>query len=122
MIRTRIRELRLEVGLTQEQLAARLGVSQQTVSRMERIGTEIPVELALKICKFYDVNILYLTGESDERGSYGNIGQSRQRLENENEEIVAAYNLLSDYGKQSVNILLRGILKMEMDSNIKEKR
>lgn len=39
-IGTRVREKRVSRGLTQEQLAAKSGVSQPTISRIERDGCE----------------------------------------------------------------------------------
>lgn len=42
-----VRETRQEVGLTQEQLAAKLGVSYQSVNRWEN-GRAIPSPLAIK--------------------------------------------------------------------------
>lgn len=40
-IRVRIREVRVKLGLTQEQLAERLGVSQSSVSRLEARGRHV---------------------------------------------------------------------------------
>jgi len=52
-----LKALRKEKGLTQEQLAERLGVSARTVSRWET-GSNMPdISLLLEIAEFYDVSI-----------------------------------------------------------------
>lgn len=50
-------ELRKELGLTQEQLGEKIGVTNKTISRWET-GTYLPpVEMLLELSKLYDVSI-----------------------------------------------------------------
>jgi putative transcriptional regulator len=52
-IRNRIRELRVERGLTQEDLAQAVGVSRQSINSIER-GRYIPsLQLALRFARFF---------------------------------------------------------------------
>ena len=52
-----MRELRLDKGLTQEQLAERLGVSNRSVSRWEN-GNNLPdLSLLLELAKLYGVGV-----------------------------------------------------------------
>lgn len=52
-----LRELRLEAGITQEDLASELGVSNRSVSRWER-GTTMPdFTLLIEIAKRYDISV-----------------------------------------------------------------
>ena len=62
-----IREARTELGMTQKQLAEALGVTQATVSRMERDGTagkerEVPHKMKEAFCRLLDENGLQLQG------------------------------------------------------------
>jgi transcriptional regulator with XRE-family HTH domain len=63
----RIRCLREDRDLTQTQVAALLHVVQRTYSDYEIGRTRIPVESLITLAKFYDVNMDYICGVSDER-------------------------------------------------------
>jgi repressor LexA len=65
---SRLRELRRAKGLTQEDLAVRLGTSRSTVAGYEAPSKEREPDLAVvrKIAHLFDVTVDYLTGVSDE--------------------------------------------------------
>jgi len=53
----KIRMLRAEKGMTQEELAEKAGVTRQTIIAIEK-GKYVPsLELAFKICKVFDKKI-----------------------------------------------------------------
>ncbi len=53
----RVKELRKEKGITQEQLASELNVSRQTVNSIER-GRYVPsLELALQTARFFNCRV-----------------------------------------------------------------
>lgn len=52
-----ISELRRERGLTQEQLAEKLGISNKTISRWENGNYMPPVEMLMELSKFFEVSI-----------------------------------------------------------------
>lgn len=54
---SRLRELRLEGGLTQEELARGLGVSRQTIIAIERGKYDPSLRLALRIARFFDSTV-----------------------------------------------------------------
>lgn len=61
----RIRELRKNKSLSQEQLADKLGITKQAVSQMER-GTRKPSMTMLEaLCDFFNVSTDYLLGKED---------------------------------------------------------
>ena len=52
-----LKELRKEHGLTQEQLAEKLGVTNRTVSRWET-GTNVPdLDILIDLSEFYQVDV-----------------------------------------------------------------
>ena len=58
----RIRGLREDNDLTQEQLAKVLGTSQTMYARYERGANEIPVRHLCTLCWFYNVSADYFLG------------------------------------------------------------
>ena len=61
----RLKELRIEKRLSQEEVAKSIGVSQAAIARWER-GLQIPnVDYAVTIAKFFNVSTDYLLGVVD---------------------------------------------------------
>lgn len=65
VIHTRIRELRKERGLTQEQLGKVLGVVKSTISLYESGKSTPDDEIKIKIADYFDVSLDYLLGRSN---------------------------------------------------------
>ena len=66
----RLRGLREDKDLTQQNLANYLGCNQTTYSRYETGETNIPVDILKKIAIFYNVSIDYITGLTNEKKPY----------------------------------------------------
>ncbi len=58
----RIRDLREDKGLSQNDLAALLHVSQTTYSRYETGALDIPTQALIKLSAFYQVSVDYMLG------------------------------------------------------------
>lgn len=67
MLGNRIKLLREELGLKQEELAQKLSVSPSAIGMYERNLREPNNELTLKMCEFFGVSTDYLLGKSDIR-------------------------------------------------------
>lgn len=67
MLGARIKLLREELGLKQEELAKKLSVSPSAIGMYERDLREPNNELTLRIANFFNVSIDYLLGKSDAR-------------------------------------------------------
>ncbi len=65
-----IREIRQNYGYTQTQIAQILSVGQRTYSDYESGKIRIPVECVIKLAKFYNVDMNYITGVSQIRKPY----------------------------------------------------
>lgn len=61
----RMRELREDRDLTQEQIAQLLNTTQQTYSRYEQGINELPIRHLLTLCRFYKVSADYFLGLTD---------------------------------------------------------
>lgn len=66
----RIRDLRNDRGLTQEDVAKILNVSQNTYSQYEIGITRFPLDAVVKLAEFYGVSVDYLVGLTDEIKPY----------------------------------------------------
>ena len=58
----RMRNLREDNDLTQQQIAVLLGTSQTMYARYERGANEMPIRHLIKLAKYYDVSTDYLLG------------------------------------------------------------
>ena len=58
----RIRDLREDHDLTQQQVADALGTSQTMYARYERGANELPVRHLIPLCKLYGVSADYILG------------------------------------------------------------
>lgn len=66
----RIRDLRIDKGLTQEQIAKILHVSQNTYSQYEIGTSRYPLDAVVKLAEYYGVSVDYLVGLTDESAPY----------------------------------------------------
>lgn len=57
----RVKDLREDNDLSQEDIAKIIGTSQTQYSRWERGNRELPLHIAIMLAKFYKVSMDYLT-------------------------------------------------------------
>ena len=67
MVRNRVKELRKERRLRQEELAGRINISQQTVSRIENGDNALAADILMSLANYFDVSIDYILYRSDSR-------------------------------------------------------
>lgn len=65
-----IRNLRIDNGYTQKQIAAYLGISQNTYSQYEVGVLNYSVDTLEKLADFYGVSVDYLLGRNGEKKPY----------------------------------------------------
>ena len=61
----RLRDLREDNDLTQSQLVEKLNMHKTTYTNYEQGKRDLPLEVAIKIAKFYGVSLDYLAGITD---------------------------------------------------------
>lgn len=66
----RLKDLREDKDLKQEEIAKILFTTQTQYSRWERGEYEIPLNLIIKLAKFYDVSIDYIVGLTNDKRKY----------------------------------------------------
>ncbi|NJE02285.1 helix-turn-helix transcriptional regulator [Thermococcus sp. JdF3] len=69
-MKNRLRELREELGITQEELAKALGVTRQTIIAIEKGRYDPSLRLAFKIARFFGVKIedVFIYGGDGDEG------------------------------------------------------
>lgn len=66
----RIRNIRIDRGLTQEDVAKLLNVKQNTYCQYETGVLNYPLDLVVKLAEHYNVSVDYLVGLTDEQKPY----------------------------------------------------
>lgn len=61
----RIKELREDRDIKQKEIAAYLGIAQNTYSNYENGVRDFPLSLLIKLSRYYNVNLEYLLGLTD---------------------------------------------------------
>ena len=100
---TRLKELRKERGLTQEELSKLSGISFPTISRYENGQRDEPKLTILKtLANYFDVTIDYLVGDTDTKETNFT-----------SDEIGRIFNDLDDDGKRILMDLAKTLLRKE---------
>ena len=102
----RVRELRNEKGFSQEELAGRINVSQQTISRIEKGETEIPVDILVHLSKMFHVSADYILKLSDTRMTAESRIEVERSIER-NREFCLAFERLNRTNQKLVGTLMK---------------
>ena len=65
-----IRNLRVDAGMTQQQVAEYLNVKQNTYSQYEIGVLNYPIDVLCRLADLYQVSVDYLLGRTDEKKPY----------------------------------------------------
>lgn len=81
----RLKELRTEFNISQQQLADVIGVSQQSINKYENHNVEPDIETLKAMANYFNVSIDYL------------VGYEKETAENENSaELLRIFNLMTN--------------------------
>lgn len=114
----RIKELRIEKGLTQEELAEKLGMQKSAIAKYENgRATNLKRSTIEKMCEIFDCSPSYLLGVKD--GEYihidahmGTVYEQFLRMANkykdDEEETANFINAMKDYNtRPEINVLFK---------------
>lgn len=105
-IKHRIKALRKEMGLTQQEVADRLGVNHVTISGYERGVRKPGFAEADQLAELFDVNLEYLLCSTDVRGRYPRHGDQQIRVSKQELELFRAYQAASEDTRRAVRAVL----------------
>ena len=106
----RLKELRTRRGLSQAELAKRLGISSSTISMYEVGEREPNFEMLELLSDFFNVNLSYLMGEED--GSTYYLDPEAAELAKEvfeREELKVLFDAAKDVPKEDIEFVIRMI-------------
>ena len=63
----RLKELRIEKGLTQEKLAKKVGINRTTIAKIESGERDLTLDHIQRMSAFFNVSYDYILGKSNER-------------------------------------------------------
>lgn len=107
----RIKELRTERGMTQKDLAARLGVVRTTLSNYENEVNQLDPETIRRICSIFDCTADYLIGMSARRSA---------QLSDEDAALVEAYHAARPEVQRAIDALLQPLKEVGKSSALSD--
>ena len=94
-MRNRVKELRKERKIHQSELASKINVSQQTISRIENGDNSLPADTLIDLSKFFGVSVDYILYLSDNRRT-AEFQMEYQEFSERNVDLFRIYDRLSD--------------------------
>lgn len=98
-----LKNLRINAGMSQKQLADVINVSQQSINKYENHDVEPNIETLIAIAKLFDTSVDYLIGITDVKRKIENVQQ--YDLNGNEKEIVDLYRALNDEDKKIITEL-----------------
>lgn len=95
----RLKEVRKSAGLTQREVAAYVGVNQNTYSYWENGKTKIDSESIAKLAKLFNVSIDYLLDGSPCKTNIENFISEKPAVRSDEEKLLGVYNSLDQESK-----------------------
>lgn len=99
-----LKKLRVEAGLSQQQLAKIVGVSQQSINKYENHGVEPDIATLIALAECFDTSVDYLIGNTDISRKYEVIHPSD--LNSKEKKLIENYRKATDKDKQIINLVL----------------
>lgn len=97
---TKIKELRINSGLTQQELAKKLNCSQSTITMWENGKRQPDIETLEVIADLFNVDMNFLVGTSD---------NTTMILDSNQFELLSLFDQLNDSGKKLILNTIRGL-------------
>ncbi len=95
----RLKEVRKAAGLTQREVAAYVGVNQNTYSYWENGKTKIDSESIAKLAKLFNVSIDYLLDGSPCKTNIENFISEKPAVRSDHEKLLGVYDSLDEQSK-----------------------
>ena len=102
----RVRELRYEKGTRQEDLAGKINVSQQTISRIENGMNSLPADILIHLSKVFRVSADYILKLSDTRVTEECRIEVEKKIQ-EGQDFFGAFEKLNRTNQELIGSLMR---------------
>lgn len=104
---SKIKEARLQKGLTQKQLALQLSIKNTTLNNWEQDRNKPDINYIEMLCRLLDVPPAY----------FFEIHRGIDNVSTEENELIAKYRLLSNYGKKLIKDIIVSLEEYEENEN-----
>ena len=99
-----IKELRKELGISQQKLGDEISVSQQSINKYENHDIEPDISTLIKIANYFDTSVDYIVGNSDIRHKIEEA--SEYALNTPEKSLVDRYRRLPTSGRKIINDMM----------------
>lgn len=114
---TRIRDLREDSDLTQEQLCKKLYMHKTTYTNYEQGKHTVPLDFAVTLAEFYKVSLDYIAGLTN----YPK-GKSNPKLSEEQIKLAEIYSNLSEKNKGKLELFSEMLLEKQNEQDQKPEK
>ena len=104
-----LRKLRTNKGVSQQQLADVIGISQQSVNKYENHNVEPDLSTLMKIADYFEASVDYLIGHNTDPNE--NPSDCDTELSREEWKVIHAYRLLTKEERDSIRLILKNYTK-----------
>ncbi len=112
----RIRDLREDSDLTQEQLCRRLYMHKTTYTNYEQGKHTVPLDFAVTIADFYDVSIDYIAGRTNFPK-----GKANPQFSNEEIGLIEKFSCLTERNKGKLELFMEQLIEQQKEKEYKVK-
>lgn len=109
-----IQELRKSRNMSQIQFGRQFGISQQTVSRIEKEPLTIGTDVLVKIAEYFKVTTDYVLDLSDEKHNQILIEQMKKKVD-EHYDFILDVEKLSEENREYYKRMLKVFLEMQKE-------
>lgn len=101
-----LRKLRIAKGISQQQLADELEVSQQSINKYENHKIEPDIYMLTRMADFFETSVDYLIGHTD----VNHIIQEPYDLDKDEAVLIEKYRMLSPKERESIRMVMDNYL------------
>ena len=98
----KIRELRLENGLTQKELAIKINSTDKSIWAYEKGNASPPIDTLIALANFFGCTVDYLIGRSDDFGNVNVSGRSSEDLSENERKLLEQFRLMPEARQRTV--------------------
>jgi Predicted transcriptional regulators len=103
-----LRILREQAGLSQQKLADKLGLTQQSIHSYENASYEPDISTLIRLAMYFNTSVDYLIGNTDIRQRIEKVEE--YELNEEEADIIKKYRTLSTKLRRSLRLILDSFL------------
>lgn len=95
MVSKKIKDLRLEMGLTQKDLAQKIGSTSKNIWAYENNIATPPADILIKLADFFNCSVDYLLGRADDLGTIAISPSPALELTADERELVETFRRMT---------------------------